>query len=144
MQILIVEDQLLIARQVEMIASAAGHSVVGIATTLGEACRLAIEAEPDIAFVDLSLADGVTGPAIGQFIHQNCKTKVVYTTANVRRLPEDFAGAFGVLEKPFTKGDLLSALAYLVAAIRGVHRPETISSRLRLPRTNLLVAEEIG
>lgn len=132
LRILIVEDQFLIAKQVEMIVSAAGHRVVGIASTLGEACRLALAVDPDVAFVDLSLADGVTGPAIGRFIGQECNAKVVYTTANLRRLPEDFAGALGVVEKPFSKNDLLSALGYIATLIRGGLTPETVPASLKL------------
>ena len=132
LKILIVEDQFLIAKQVEMVVSSAGHHVVGIAGTFGEACTMAMATDPDIAFVDLSLADGITGEAVGQFIKEACQTQVVYTTANVRRLPNDLAGALGVIEKPFTKGGLLSALGYITAVIRNGRLPETVPSSLRL------------
>lgn len=132
LKILIVEDQFLIAKQVEMIVTAAGHRVVGIAGTLSDACRIAMSEEPHLAFVDLSLADGQTGTAVGSFIKDACKTEVVYTTANLRRLPDDFAGALGVVEKPFTKGDLLAALAYIVAIVTKSLIPAQVPSSLKL------------
>ena len=132
LKVLIVEDQFLIAKQVEMVVSAAGHQVVGIAGTFGEACQMAMATDPDVAFVDLSLADGVTGEAVGQFIKETCQTQIVYTTANVRRLPTDLSGALGVIEKPFTKGGLVAALVYIAAIIRNRRLPDTVPSSLRL------------
>ncbi|KPF71914.1 hypothetical protein IP69_05305 [Bosea sp. AAP35] len=132
MRILIVEDQYLIAKQVEMIVSGAGHQVVGIAGTLNEACRLAMSSEPDVAFVDLSLADGTTGLVVGDFIRTSCRTLVVYMTANLRRIPEDFAGALGVVEKPFTKTDLLSAMAFLTSFIKSGLMPDKVPASLKL------------
>ncbi|MCG6121317.1 MAG: response regulator [Microvirga sp.] len=132
LKILIVEDQFLIAKQVEWIVTTAGHHVIGIAGTLSDACRLAMAEEPHLAFVDLSLADGQTGAAVGQFIKNACKTEVVYTTANLRLLPDDFAGALGAVEKPFTKGDLLAALAYIVAIVTNGLVPAQVPNSLKL------------
>ena len=132
LKILIVEDQFLIAKQVEMIALAGGHRIVGIADTLAAACRLAMEVEPDVALVDLSLADGVTGTAIGQFIKEQCNAEVVYMTANISRLPDDFIGALGVVEKPFARSDLLAALGYIAAIVLDGLRPENVPPGLRL------------
>jgi CheY-like chemotaxis protein len=132
-KILIVEDQFLIARQVEMIVSAAGHRVVGIASSLAEACRMGTASGPDIAFVDLSLADGLTGAAVARFLIDECHASVVYTTANLRRLPQDLSGAFGAVEKPFTKGGLLAALGYVVAVVRDGLCPDKVPRSLNLP-----------
>ena len=132
LKILIVEDQILIAKQVEVIALAAGHRVVGISGTLAEACRLAMASEPDVALVDLSLNDGVTGTAVGKFVKEACKTEVVYMTANMRRLPPDLEGALGVVEKPFTRGDLVSALGFIDAVVRNGQVPDKVPRSIRL------------
>ncbi len=138
LKILIVEDQILIAKQVEVIALAAGHRVVGIAGTLSEACRLALASQLDVALVDLSLNDGVTGTAVGKFVKEACKAQVVYMTANMRRLPSDFEGALGVVEKPFTRGDLVSALGFIDAFVREGQMPEKVPTSIKLAcsRTN--------
>ncbi|MFM9974370.1 MAG: response regulator [Beijerinckiaceae bacterium] len=117
-RILIVEDQFLIAKQVEMILLSSGHHVVGTASTMDEALELAQSARPDLALIDLSLADGVTGGAIGKFIIDEFDADVVFTTANARRLPDDYCGAIGVVEKPFSRNDLLATMAYLTARLR--------------------------
>jgi two-component system, response regulator PdtaR len=61
-RILIVEDEFLIALELEHRLLEAGFAVVGIAVTAGEAIRLAASERPDIAIMDIRLAgqgDGV-------------------------------------------------------------------------------------
>jgi AmiR/NasT family two-component response regulator len=118
LRILIVEDQLLIARQLEMIAKSAGHEIVGIAATEAEACSLALAFNPDIVFVDISLAKGSNGMDVATFIAERSDAHVVFTTANRRRLPQDYCGAVGLVEKPFTRAGLLSAINYVAARIK--------------------------
>lgn len=135
-RVLIVEDQFLIAKQVEMILRGAGYGVAGTATNQADAIRLAAAAEPDLALVDLSLADGITGMVIGRWIAENTGAAVVFTTANMRRLPVDLCGAVGVLEKPFTKFELLSAMRYLAARLA--------DDRHQPPRPNGLILSPEG
>lgn len=124
LRVLIVEDQFLIAKQVEVILQGAGYAVAGTANNRADALRLAAATGPGLALVDLSLADGVTGMEIGRWIADHTGAAVVFTTANMRRLPADLCGAVGVLEKPFTKFELLSAMRYLAARLADDrHRP---------------------
>jgi hypothetical protein len=39
-------------------------------------------------------------------------------TANPKRIPEHFAGAVGVIAKPYTTGGVKAALRYLYEAVR--------------------------
>lgn len=130
LRVLLVEDQFLIAKQLEVIIEGEGHNVIGIATNRDEACNLAIAAEPDIAFVDISLADGPTGMEVADFIAENCRAEVVFTTANKRRLPPDFCGAIGIVEKPFTRAGMVAALNYIAEQVRktrmNMERPESL------------------
>ena len=117
LRILIVEDHLLIARQLEMIAVSAGHDVVGTAATGDEACVLAQSTDPDIVLLDVSLAGPASGADVAGFIAKRCRARVLFTTANLRRLPSDLCGAIGVVEKPFTRAGRLAALRYISARI---------------------------
>ncbi len=130
LKVLLVEDQYLIARQLEAIVESAGHIVIGIATSQQEACSLATEHAPDLAIVDVSLSDGPTGLETAYFINQNCGAKVVFATANVRRLPADFCGAIGVVEKPFTRLGMVSVVNYVASQIhagfRQMTKPESL------------------
>ena len=130
LRILIVEDHLLIAKQLEVIASSAGHVVVGTAATAAEACTLARTCSPDVAFVDVNLAGQQSGLDVAKYIAEHSAAHVVFTTANRRRLPEDFCGAIGVVEKPFTRLGLVSALQYIAGRIQNAmefpRKPESL------------------
>ncbi len=58
MKVLIVEDDLMIADMLEEVLLAHNYCVCGIATTVTEAVALALREKPDLAIVDLRLADG--------------------------------------------------------------------------------------
>jgi two-component system, response regulator PdtaR len=60
LRILIVEDEALIALELESLLQDDGHLPIGIAATAREAMALG-ELEPDLALVDVHLADGPTG-----------------------------------------------------------------------------------
>ena len=117
LKILIVEDHLLIARQLDMIVTAAGHHVVGTALNAAQACTLAESTRPDIVFLDINLAGGASGLDVAGVIAETCQAYVIFTTANRRRLPPDCCGAVGVVEKPFTRAGLVSALHFVVSRI---------------------------
>ena len=64
--ILICEDDALLAADLVMSIEAAGHSVQGVHGNATDALRAACDAKPDVAIIDLELADGHTGSAIAQ------------------------------------------------------------------------------
>ena len=80
--------------------------------------------DADIAFVDIHLADGPTGVDVAEHIRESKRSMVVFMTANPKRIPDHFAGAIGVIAKPYTMNGLVSALRYLQ---EGVRRPPPVS-----------------
>ena len=118
LRIMIVEDEALLLMELEMFLESEGHQVVGTATSYREAADVSKEVNADIALVDIHLTDGPVGVELGRYITQNTGTAVVFMTANVKRIPEDFSGAIGVVAKPYTNAGLRAALHYLVAAVR--------------------------
>lgn len=125
LKILIVEDEALLAMELEGLIEDAGHEVAGWATTSAEALQLAETVDADIAFVDLNLADGATGIDVARHIAATRASMVVFLTANANRVPDRFEGAVGVISKPYTMSGLQAALRYLQ---EGVRRPPPISA----------------
>lgn len=125
LKIIIVEDEALLALELEGLIEDSGNSVVGWATDFAEAKALVDANEADIAFVDLNLADGPTGVSIAEYIRDSGRSLAVFMTANPRSLPENFAGAVGVIAKPYTMSGLTAALTYLK---EGVREPPPASS----------------
>jgi DNA-binding response OmpR family regulator len=58
LKVLIAEDDLMIADLAEEVLAEAGYEVCGIARTVAEAIALAQHHTPDLAVLDLRLADG--------------------------------------------------------------------------------------
>ncbi len=115
LRILIVEDELLIALELESLLQDEGHDVVGIAASSAEALALTAKLVPDLAFVDIHLSDGPTGIEVARQLADQNDVTVLFMTANAKRIPEDFAGARGVIAKPYTERGVKEALAYVMA-----------------------------
>lgn len=117
-KILIVEDEMLVACEVEAVLGDLGHQVVGIAPDLDTAMELA--AQPiDLALVDLNLRDGLTGPEIGRRLGERGHVAVLFVTANPRILGDGTAGAIGVLTKPTDENAVKAAVDYALRVKAG-------------------------
>lgn len=109
--ILIVEDEILVAMEMESVLQEHGYDVVGIASDLEGALAFAGR-NVDLALVDLNLRDGLTGPEIGRRLANEHRAKVLFVTANPRLLGEGIVGTVGVLTKPTDESSLTSAVAF--------------------------------
>ena len=123
LNVLIVEDEVLIAVELSFLVREAGYRDVGHAMNSTEAVELARTLTPDLALVDVHLTDGPTGVEVARRIAADCGGVVLFMTANVKRLPEDFAGACGVIGKPYSEHAVKTALTYLGYCLREGHAP---------------------
>jgi two-component system, response regulator PdtaR len=118
LRVLVVEDEALLAMQIEQLLLEAGHEPVGLAMETGEALQIARESRPDLALVDIHLRDGLTGPEIMRRLTREHGAAGLFLTANRRLVPEDFAGAVGVIAKPFSENAFLQALGFVAWHLR--------------------------
>lgn len=120
-RILIVEDEFIVASEIEEIIAEMGHEPIGIAADQTSALRIAPSA--DIALVDLNLRDGPTGKDIGKILAQTHGVTVVFLTANPAQLGDGVPGTVGVLSKPVTESDLRDVVEYAIARRRAAEVP---------------------
>ena len=73
--------------------------------------------------MDVHLQDGPTGIEVARHIAQDCGGVVLFMTANVKRVPDDFAGACGVIGKPYSDDVVRVALGYLKACLQHGQAP---------------------
>ena len=116
-KILIVEDEMLVAVELEAILEDLGHSPVGIAADLADAEHL-FDQPLDLALVDLNLRDGLTGPEIGKRLSARGVT-VLFITANPRLLGSGIAGTIGVLTKPTDEATVRAAVDFALGCRHG-------------------------
>lgn len=84
--VLIIEDEPIIAMDVEHIVRSLGHEVAGIARTHSEAVALARRGGIGLVLADIQLADGSSGINAVNEILQNIELPVIFITAYPERL----------------------------------------------------------
>lgn len=122
-KVLIVEDEIFVALEVEQIVEDAGFTVSAIAADRQAAIEAA--ADCDIALVDLNLRDGPTGPGIGVELASRHGVRVIYVTANPAQIGSASVAALGVITKPF-RAQSIEATLRLAAA----ETPEPHAARI--------------
>jgi len=111
--ILIVEDNRILAEDLRDIVSGLGYETSGLADSFETARRLAPFST--IAFVDVNLADGATGPRIGQYLAAEFGISVVMVTANPDAIGTGLSKVVGVLSKPVHPTLISNVLDYIRA-----------------------------
>ena len=80
-RVLIIEDEAIIALDLENLVSELGHRVVGIATTSDDAVRMARQRRPELILTDIKLTDGSSGVDAAMAIVKEMDVPVVFITA---------------------------------------------------------------
>jgi len=117
--VLIIEDEPIIAMDIEELVQNCGHNVVGVATTEAEAVAMAEKHKPGLILADINLGIGGDGTAAVARIMRHHYAPVIFVTAYPERLltGEDLEPAF-VITKPFEP--LTLAIATYQAVTGGV------------------------
>jgi DNA-binding response OmpR family regulator len=111
--ILIVEDEILVACDMQDTLEDHGYRCLGIAPDLKTA-EQHFNLPMDLALVDLNLRDGLTGPEIGLRL-STAGVPVIFITANPSQIGDGVAGTIGVLTKPTDEATLLAAVRFVLA-----------------------------
>ncbi len=112
-QILIVEDEVIIARDLQNKLERLGYVVPDICTSGDEAIEKAESTHPDLVLMDIRLEGNVDGVEAAEYIYTRLNVPVVYLTAYADE--ETFqraktTGAFGYILKPFNERGLQTAI----------------------------------
>lgn len=119
--VVIVEDEFLVAYQLEDILTDGGYRVVATVPDLAAADAVCEQA--DLALVDLNLRDGPTGPAIARLLSERFGTRIVYVTANAGQICDPAATALGVVNKPFSCETIQAVVAFALDNTLAIPRP---------------------
>ncbi len=111
--VMVIEDETIIAMDLQSIVSGMGHRVSGIARTRDEARALGRKTRPDLILSDIQLADDSSGlDAVNDLLAELGDVPVIFITAFPERLltgerPEP---AF-LISKPYTEEQVRSAVS---------------------------------
>jgi CheY-like chemotaxis protein len=118
LEVLIVEDEMLLAMDIEAMVLDCGHHVMADAACLREVESLQPDISPQLAFVDVHLAENSSGLDVCRYIkHHWPDAIIVFVTANISKIPSDFGGAHGAIAKPFSHAGVVSAIRYLANGV---------------------------
>ena len=112
-KVLIIEDEAIIAMDLEGIVTGIGHRVTGIARTAKRAVDIGLSERPDLVLADIHLADDSSGiDAVNHLLNHFGNLPVIFITAYPERLltgerPEP---AF-LITKPFNENQVRSAIS---------------------------------
>ena len=111
-RVLIIEDEPIIAMDIEAIVRDQGHEVTGVAVTRDEAVALAMEDRPGLVLADIQLADDSSGIDAVKDILAEFNVPVIFITAFPERLltgerPEPTF----LITKPFQRSTVTAAIA---------------------------------
>ncbi|MBO1361003.1 response regulator [Acetobacter sacchari] len=120
--ILIVEDEPIIAMDIEDIVARCGHTIAGVAHTQAEAVTLAKSTKPGLILADINLGEGGDGMAAVAEIMQSMDVPVIFVTAYPEcLLTGNTVEPSFVITKPFEP--LALAIATYQATTGGVPTP---------------------
>jgi two-component system, response regulator PdtaR len=112
---LIVEDEIMIALDLEAAMSALGFDVCGLAPSAREAQAVAMNYQPDVVLMDVNLEGGREGIEAARWLREVCGAAVVFVTSytddgTVERIHQQMPGT-PVLPKPVYRKELANAVA---------------------------------
>lgn len=135
-QVLIVEDELIVADYMQDCLQRLDYEIAGIAVNYNDAVDMLKETLPDIILMDISLKGFRNGIDLGGYVSANYGIPFIFTTSHSDRMTIDRAkqvmpGAY--LIKPFSEEDLYAAIETALTQYSGRQARAGGSSAPQLP-----------
>lgn len=111
--ILIVEDELLVAKDIQNRLNKFGYDIAAIVSSGIDAIQKAVEKSPDLVLMDIRLKGDIDGIEAAQHIYNNLNIPIIYLTANADDSTLERAKAtepFGYILKPFKEKELKTTI----------------------------------
>ena len=145
-RILVVEDETIVARDIELQLVELGYEPVGHVTSGEEAIGLVGELHPDLVLMDIQLAGTMDGIAAAQLIREKFALPVVFLTAFAAddvlaraKLTEPF----GYILKPFSERELRTVLEMALYKHQADARLRDTTRQLRALSRRVLEVQEL-
>ena len=116
--ILVVDDEVIIAHDIDRRLREMGYEVSGVALTPKEAIEAAIASQPAIVLMDVNLSAAIDGVKTAALIRETRDVPVVFVTSYSDQATIDAAtagGAYSYLVKPVTNASLRTAVEVALA-----------------------------
>ncbi len=123
-KILIVEDEPIIATDIELSLEKLGYEVTGIEDNINDALVSIKENKPDLILLDINLEGDEDGIMLAQDINKDFRIPFIFLTSNadqltIQRVKRTYPAGFIV--KPFNEKDLLSNIEIALFSSAGTN-----------------------
>ncbi|MCC6399908.1 MAG: response regulator, partial [Flavobacteriales bacterium] len=111
--VLVVEDESIVSKDIQHSLKKLGYNVVGAAATGEQAVKLAVEAQPDIILMDIMLKGEMNGIEAATQIRQETNIPVIFLTAYADESTLNKAKVtqpYGYIIKPFKEIDIHTSI----------------------------------
>lgn len=116
--VMIVEDEILVAMNLREALIEAGYHVLDLTIRQAEANEVARAGKPDLALVNIQLADGDDGIELAVQL-KVLGIPVVFISGQISRARSANTVAIASMPKPYDADEMVVAVAYLLARTRG-------------------------
>jgi len=130
--VLIVEDDFMIADYLEEILVEAGYNVCGIAGTVAEAIELGERHRPSLGVIDMRLGNGEFGTEVAAALCPHGGFGVLYATGNAHHPMLQGAQGEACIGKPYTAEAMVAALGIVAGRMQQAPVPAELPAGFRL------------
>ncbi len=144
-KVLIVEDEILVARDLQMRLTGMGYAAPSVATTGIQAIQKVEEGLPDIVLMDIVLQGKMDGIETAEVIYSKFDVPVIYLTAHgeestFERAKKTFP--YGYVIKPFSNDDIKKTIEMAIYKLRFEIKRKKLVKKLRSEISERKCAEE--
>ncbi len=130
-RIMVVDDEMIIAMQLEVCLRDMGHEIAWLASTGTEAVREAARLGPDLVLMDIVMPGKLDGIGAAERIRQDLNIPVVFLTAFSDDKVIERAHAYGFIIKPFQERQIKAAVEVALHTSSMERRLRESEARLR-------------
>ncbi len=130
-QIIVVEDERVVAKAVRGMLEAMGHNVIAHATTGERAIECVKTMRPDLILMDIKLEGKIDGVQAAKVIRKTCDAPIIFLTAygdDQTLLRAKEIGPFGYVLKPFGVSHLRAAIEVAMPRAEATTAPKEHAS----------------
>ena len=146
-KILIVEDNVIIADDMQSMLEEIGYEIVDNVIVYEQAEEVLKTQQVDLVLIDIILASDKTGIDLGKHIRENYDIPFIFDTSNSDRATVENAKTVkpnGYLVKPFEQQDLYTSIEIALSNfIYGTNKPENMVSEEDVPMSNSVLKDSI-
>ncbi len=133
-EILLVEDEMIIAANISLQLNHLGYEVIGIVPRAEEVLPIIRSHVPDIILMDINLKGDLDGIEVAHLIQNEYKIPIIFLTANSDESHFNRAKAvnpYAFISKPFKKLDLQRTIELTINRIQeeGLEKPTTLDNQ---------------